>query len=516
MSDPEQRDLWRASMQEEISALETHGTWDEVEISDARSKILPGTWVLRLKRSPDGEIKKFKSRFCCRGDLEEGDFDTFAPVVSWPSVRLFLVLTMTLNWCTCSIDFSNAFVQASLKEPVWIHLPRGFHSARPSKRCLRLKKSLYGLSVAPRLWHEHLFAALQAMGLRASQFDPCLLYANNLLVVLYVDDAGIAAPTPDIIDTFVDELRKRHFKLTKEGTFSEFLGIKFSRNTEDGAITLTQRGLINKIITATGLEDCNPNWTPASTQALGIDHDSPPMQEPWVYPSIVGMLLYLATNTRPDISFAVSQVARFNHNPKQSHAQAVKMIVRYLHRTSEMGTIVRPSNSLALDCFVDADFAGLYRRDPDSASSAAKSRTGFIIFLGNAPLVWKSQLQSEISLSTQEAEYSSLSQSLRTLLPLRSLLLEVTAAIGVSACLRATIHARAFEDNQGAYLLATKQRITNRTKYYLVKWHHFWGHVKDGTIEVSKVSTDLQRADGHTKGLVREVFERIRKLNQGW
>jgi hypothetical protein len=187
-----------------------------------------------------------------------------------------------------------------------------------------------------------------------------------------------------------------------------------------------------------------------------------------------------------------------------------------LHRTSAKGTIVRPSNSLALDCYVDADFAGLYRRDPNAASSAAKSRTGFIIFLGNAPLVWKSQLQSEISLSTQEAEYSSLSQSLRTLLPLRSLLIEVTTALGIDERLRATIHARAFEDNQGAFLLATKQRITNRTKYYLVKWHHFWGHVKDGTIEICKVATDLQRADGHTKGLVREVFERIRKLNQGW
>jgi hypothetical protein len=191
MSDPVHRERWRDSMQSEITALESHGTWDEVDISDATSKILPGTWVLRLKRSPDGEIKKYKSRYCCRGDLEEGDFDTFAPVVSWTSVRLFLVLTMTLNWCTCSIDFSNAFVQASLKEPVWIHLPRGFHSAHPGRTCLRLKRSQYGLSIAPRLWHEHLYAALQAMGLTASQQDPCLLYTHNLLVVLYVDDAGI-------------------------------------------------------------------------------------------------------------------------------------------------------------------------------------------------------------------------------------------------------------------------------------------------------------------------------------
>ena len=228
------------------------------------------------------------------------------------------------------------------------------------------------------------------------------------------------------------------------------------------------------------------------------------------------MARILVVDDDPDITFAVSQVARFNHNPKQSHAQAVKMIIRYLQRTKDMGTIVKPTGTLLLDCYVDADFAGLYRRDPDSSPTSAKSRLGFIITLGGAPLIWKSQLLSEISLSTQEVEYSCLSQSIRTLLPLRSLLIEVTDALGIDQALRATVHARVFEDNQGAFLLATKQRITNRTKYYLVKWHHFWGHVNDGTVEVLKVSTHLQRADGLTKGLVREVFEKIRKLNQGW
>jgi hypothetical protein len=69
---------------------------------------------------------------------------------------------------------------------------------------------------------------------------------------------------------------------------------------------MTQKGLIEKIIKATKMEDCNPNWTPASTQALGIDPDGEPIAEEWNYRSIVGMMLYLSTNTRPDIAFAVS------------------------------------------------------------------------------------------------------------------------------------------------------------------------------------------------------------------
>jgi hypothetical protein len=156
------------------------------------------------------------------------------------------------------------------------------------------------------------------MGLTPSKHDQCVLYKVNLLVVLYVNDAGIAAPDSKIIDDFISELERRHFELTREGSFSEFLGIKFTEDKSAGTITLTQKGLIKKVIKAAGLEDCNPNWTPASTQALGLDPDGPPIKETWVYPSIVGMLLYLATNTRPDISFAVSQVARFNHSPKQA------------------------------------------------------------------------------------------------------------------------------------------------------------------------------------------------------
>ena len=83
------------------------------------------------------------------------------------------------------------------------------------------------------------------------------------------------------------------------------------------------------------------------------------MKESWSYPSVVGMLLYLCSNTRPDISFAVSQVARFTHAPKQSHATAVKTIVRYLSGTMNKGTIVMLPGTFRLTCFPDSDFASL-------------------------------------------------------------------------------------------------------------------------------------------------------------
>lgn len=73
-----------------------------------------------------------------------------------------------------------------------------------------------------------------------------------------------------------------------------------------------------------------------------------------------------------------------------------------------------------------------------------------------------------------------------------------------------------FEDNNAALILATTQRLTARTKHYLIKWHFFWSEVKNGNIVVERVDTRLQRADYMTKGLPRVLFENNRKLNQGW
>ena len=109
---------------------------------------------------------------------------------------------------------------------------------------------------------------------------------------------------------------------------------------------VNKSGLLMK--DTTGMSDNNYNWTPASQAALGIDPDGPPMEECWSYRSIVGMLFYLSANTRPDVAFAVSQVAKFCHSPKKSHASAVKTLVCYLHLTCIMGMIGKPTGNLDL------------------------------------------------------------------------------------------------------------------------------------------------------------------------
>jgi hypothetical protein len=100
--------------------------------------------------------------------------------------------------------------------------------------------------------------------------------------------------------------------------------------------------------------------TPATTDPLGTDLEGEPFHEDWGYASVVGMLMYLANNTRPDIAFATHQCARFTHNPKKSHARAVKRIARYLIGTRDKGLKIKQSKELCVDCYCDADFAGLF------------------------------------------------------------------------------------------------------------------------------------------------------------
>ena len=240
------------------------------------------------------------------------------------------------------------------------------------------------------------------------------------------------------------------------------------------------------------------------------------MDELWNYRSIIGMLLCLTTNTRPDCALAVSQAARFSHDPKKSHATAAKTIIRCLHRTHDKGMIVRPTEVLTLENYVDASFAGNHGVERPESPVSVKSRTGIIIFLAGCPLIWKSQIQSSIALSTFHSEYVGLSHSMRILIPLRALLLEVVDMLGLPPALASTIHCRTHEDNASALLLANVQHLNNRNKYLAVKWHHFWSHVKPGVIEAIKCDTKLMLADAFTKPLVREIFERLRLLIMGW
>ena len=187
---------------------------------------------------------------------------------------------------------------------------------------------MYDLSIAPRLWYKLVRDVLLKDGFKQCDYDPCLWLKPNMIIFLSVDDCRVAAPNHKDIDDFVEQLNKPGFGLTQDGDFGENLGITFNVNSKVNSINMTQSGLLQKGNEGAGMSNCNPNHTPVAQVCLGSDVDGPPMKEKWSYPSLFAMLLYLSTNTRPDIAYVVSRVAHFGSNPKQSHASNIKMIVR--------------------------------------------------------------------------------------------------------------------------------------------------------------------------------------------
>ena len=530
MNGPDREGYMRAA-EIEIDTLQEKGTWEEVDREDWMN-ILPSTWAFKCKRYPDGTIRKFKGRFCARGDRQQKGvdfFETFAPVVNWTTVRLLLVMSIVLGLATSQADYTAAFVQSPIdRDPNWdnmsaeerrrsgvfVEMPRGF---RVPGKVLKLKRSLYGLRQSPRNFFNHLKTKLESIGfVSQTDIDPCLFVSDKVICLSYVDDTLWFSPRQEYIDEAMNQLREVGMDLEKEDDVAGFLGVHLER--QGTSIKLTQKGLIKRVIEALGVDRDNRTATTPAKEPLPIDKDGDPPNGDFNYASVIGMLQYLQAHSRPDITMAVSQCARYVHAPKLSHEEALIRIGQYLKKTAEEGLIFRPSAEFAIDCFVDADFAGLWGYENPIDPSVAKSRTGFVICISNCPVIWASKLQTSIALSTMEAEYNALSSSMREMIPFRTVVLCVSRAMGIAEDVLTTFRSTVHEDNAGCLTLANMEpgRVTPRSKHYAVRTHWFRSHLIPSRIEVTKIDTAVQRADILTKPLGRQQFEAIRKLLCGW
>ena len=144
------------------------------------------------------------------------------------------------------------------------------------------------------------------------------------------------------------------------------------------------------------------------------------------------MLLHLQNNTRPDITFAVSQCARYTFCPKLSHEKDLKRIGRYLKGTNTKRLIMKPRPDLNIDCYVNSDFTGLWGYEDSQDPTCIRSRTRYTIMIGGCLVLWSSKLHTEIVLSTMEAEYISFSTSLKQLIPFKRLVDSVWKTVGLT------------------------------------------------------------------------------------
>jgi hypothetical protein len=224
---------------------------------------------------------------------------------------------------------------------------------------------------------------------------------------------------------------------------------------------------------------------------------------------VVGKLSYLAQTTCPDIMYATHQIAKYLSDPRQSHGKAVLYLIRYLKKTCDLGLRFKPDSTKDFECYCDADFSGLWNKafapvDPITS----KSQKGWIIFYAGCPVSWASKLQSQVTLSTTEAEYIAMLQALCDIIPIIGLLPEMREQDFKVLCTKPYMYCKVFEDNSGTLELARLPKLCPRTKHIKVCYHHFCEHVQKGLIKIFPIDTKDQIADALTKPLAQNDFQR--------
>jgi hypothetical protein len=209
--------------------------------------------------------------------------------------------------------------------------------------------------------------------------------------------------------------------------------------------------------------------------------DEPPFDLNFNYRSAVGKLNYLAQTTRPDIMYATHLVAKYSSDPRQSHGEAILYLVCYLKKTHDIGLKFTPDPAKGFECLCDSDFSGLWNMEFAPVDpSTAKSRNGWVIFYAGCPVSWASKLQSQVALSTTEAEYIASSQALRDVIPVMNLLQEMREQKFQVICNKPYVYCKVFEDNSYALELARLPKLRPRTKHNInvnVCYYHFCEHV---------------------------------------
>jgi len=326
-------------MQEELNQFTRNDVWRLVpRISEMN--VIDTKWVFRNKMDEQGIIVRNKARLVAKGyNQEEGtDYDeTFAPVARIEAVRLLLAYACLSGFKLFQMDVKSAFLNGFINEEVYITQPPGFEDHKLPRHVYKLKKALYSLKQAPRQWYERLSNFLLSKSYERGQVDKTLFIKKSnsdiILVQVHVDDIIFGSTNESLCQEFVLDMRGE-FEMSMMGELNYFLGLQI-RQLKNGTF-LSQSKYCIDVLNKFEMEGCKEASTPISTSCyLDADEHGTSVDQT-KFRGLIGSLLYL-TASRPDITFVVCMCTRFQANPKESHFNAAKRILKYLKGTTNVG-----------------------------------------------------------------------------------------------------------------------------------------------------------------------------------
>jgi hypothetical protein len=503
---------WKQAMQEEMSALKENNTWSLEKLPKDR-KAIGAKWTFKKKINKEGKVERYKARLCAKGFSQKEGIDyneTFAPVLKYKSLRLLLALAAIKDWEVKQMDVQTAFLNAEIKEEVYMQQPQGFSNGDKNIAC-KLIKTLYGTKQAPHEWNNVINEFILSLGFKRCKSDTCIYIkmsiSNNkpIIIAIFVDDIIIVYSIKDEKEWLkYKETFMNTYKMKDLGNAEWILGIRVTRNRKEKTIKLDHEVQINKTVKQFHMEHSNPAPTPAEAKKLSSDECPQTEQQRKEminipYRSIVGSLQYITLSTRPDISFAVNQLSRYIENPGHSHWTAGKRVLRYLKGTTNTGLLYKDydqNGNTKIEIFCDADWGG------DTADR--KSTTGLLVKLNGCVITWLSKKQPTVALSTAEAEYIAIATALQELIWLNQLLEELQLKDKEVAVLKS--------DNQAAIAMSNNDVNHSRSKHIDIKYHFIREVLNNKQVELNWVNTKDQQADINTKALDGIGFKRLRDI----
>ena len=492
----QQSKQWLAAAKAEYNSLVDNDTWELVELPGNR-RAIDCKWVFKAKYNKDGQVSRFKGRLVARGFEQKQGVDyeeTYAPVVKYSSLRAVLSYAMSNKMLIHQMDVVTAFLNGVLEEEIYMTQPEGFIQPGSENLVCRLNKSIYGLKQSPRCWNSMLDSFLKSVEFKQSLADQCIYVREKgsvkTIIAVYVDDLVVMCSSEPELN-HVKQLLANRFKMQDLGELQFVLGISVKR--DDDSLSLCQRAYIEQILKRYGMAECNPVCTPAACDVKLIKDDGSKPVDIKQYQSIIGSLLYLAVATRPDISYSVGVLSKFNSCPTVTHLTAAKRVLRYLKGTMHLGLKYSVTFSGEFMGYTDASWGDVGDRH---------STSGVVFLSVGSPIVWFSKRQTTVALSTTESEYIALFEAVKEAVWLRQLYADIGQTDVGPTILNV--------DNTSANAIANNSKSSKRLKHMDIKYHYVREVVSDGAVATSYCPTNVMLADILTKPLARARFEELR------
>jgi transposase InsO family protein len=507
-SDP---DRWMVPMQVEMDTLKRKHTWDLVKAPPG-ANIMDSMWVYDIKWDGEGNRIKDKARLVGKGYTQQLGIDyneTWAGVTRLESVRMTAAIAAKHDLKLWRIDYVGAYLNSLTKEDIYMKQPEGFVEPGLEDHVCKLVHTIYGTMQGAHDWYETLKDTYDELGYITSRADPCVRYKREsgeyTITDTYTDDVFGASTTDKEIKRRKDEMGRK-WEIKDVGETEYFLGMRVQQDLEKGIIRLTQRPYWEHVVNRFDLAYVPLRNTPLpvgivldSNMSPRTDSEKQQMKDK-PYRAVLGSVMWGQLATRPDLSFSVSLLARFQSNPGIEHWNALIHVMGYIKNTLDYGLTYLRDEEITPMAFVDADYGGC--RD------TRRSTSGYVFTMAGGPVAWSSKRQSTVALSTVEAEYVAMSRCAQQMIWMQAWLDEVTVEHTKPGIIKG--------DSRGAIALTKNTKDHGKVKHIDIRHHFIRELVQSQAISLEQIPSAENAADMFTKPLSRDNHHRLlQALNIG-